>query len=221
MHDAILIGVGTLLADDPLLTARLVQGPSPLPVVLDSQLRSPSTSRLVSRAAERGSEGTGLVVVTTEGRCEEKDRRAQVLKAIPGVHILAVPEIEGRPSLHHALSGLKARFGCGSLMVEGGRSVIASFLADPGLVTSFVATISPKFIGGLGPAAELAKSQKGQAPTATALMRLRNMSSCRVGDDIVVYGAPAGARNGRNGKKPQSPSPQPDSQIMPLPGDPT
>ena len=52
MHDAILIGVGTLLADDPQLTVRLVAGNSPVPVVLDSQLRTPLSSRLVSAAAE-------------------------------------------------------------------------------------------------------------------------------------------------------------------------
>ena len=196
MHDAILIGIGTLLSDDPMLTARLVPGRSPLPVVLDSRLRSPPTSRLVLGAAERGG-GTGLVIVTTEGGCEEKRQRAKELASVPGVQILAMPEIEGRPSLHHVLSTLRARFGCTSLMVEGGRAVIASFLANPQLVSNFVATVSPKFIGGLGPATELAKSQ-----SATSLMSLQGMQSCTVGEDIVVYGTPAGERSGTNGKKP-------------------
>eukprot|EP00439_Symbiodinium_sp_Y106_P006142 s5832_g1.t1 len=197
MHDAILIGVGTLLADDPQLTARLVPGQSPLPVVLDSRLRSPVTSRLVAGAAERAAERAsqrnsdgaghaGLVIVTTENElCEKKQERYQALAAIPGVCLLAVPERDGFASLQHTLNALRKQFGCDSLMVEGGRAVIASFLTNPHLVTSFVATLSPKFLGGLGPSANLQNSRD-------ALMSIHDMRSCAVGEDIVVYGAPAG-----------------------------
>lgn len=190
MHDAILIGVGTLLADDPQLTARLVPGQSPLPVVLDSRLRSPVTSRLVAgaaeRAAERAADGAGLVIVTTENdSCVKKQERYQALASIPGVRLLAVPERDGYASLQHALNALRKQFGCDSLMVEGGRAVIASFLTNPQLVTSFVATLSPKFLGGLGPSANLQNSRD-------ALLSLHDMRSCTVGEDIVVYGAPAG-----------------------------
>ena len=196
MHDAILIGVGTLLVDDPLLTARLVPGRSPLPVVLDSRLRSPTTSRLVARAAE--SAGAGLVIVTTEGGCEEKRQRSLALAALPGVRVVVVPEVDGRASLQHMLSALYTQFGCASLMVEGGREVIGSFLRNPQLVTNFVATVSPRFLGGLGPS--LASGGSGGG-----LMSLHELHSCAVGEDIVVYGAPAGDTNGRNGARSSSP----------------
>ncbi|CAE7727457.1 ribBA [Symbiodinium sp. CCMP2456] len=211
MHDAILIGVGTLLADDPQLTARLVPGQSPLPVVLDSRLRSPVTSRLVAgaadRAAARAADGAGLVIVTTENDgCVKKQERYQALASIPGVRLLAVPERDGYASLQHTLNALRKQFGCDSLMVEGGRAVIASFLTNPQLVTSFVATLSPKFLGGLGPSANLQNSRD-------ALMSLHDMRSCTVGEDIVVYGAPAGDGKPSTRIKAASQQPEPAEHV--------
>src|SRR5262252_6368998 len=49
MHDAILVGVNTVVVDDPLLTVRRVEGPSPRPIIVDSHLRTPLDSRLVGR----------------------------------------------------------------------------------------------------------------------------------------------------------------------------
>jgi len=92
--------------------------------------------------------------------------------------------------MHDALNLLREQYKCASIMVEGGRAVIASFLANPQLVRNFVATLSPKFIGGLGPSDELAKHYSGNTGT---LMSIRDMRSCAVGEDIVVYGAPASA----------------------------
>eukprot|EP00440_Ansanella_granifera_P007423 gb/GFBE01008037.1/.p1 GENE.gb/GFBE01008037.1/~~gb/GFBE01008037.1/.p1 ORF type:complete len:542 (+),score=114.35 gb/GFBE01008037.1/:1-1626(+) len=202
MHDAILIGVGTLLADDPRLTARLVVGTDPLPVVLDSELRTPVTSRLVLAAAERQAAGkTGLVVMTANASSE----KALHLQSRPGVEVVEAPTTsQGRLSVTDVLASLKQRFNCGSVMVEGGMAVIASFLASPHLVHNLVVTISPRFLGGRGPSAELGKVQSlGQSSSHVDLAK---MHSCHMGDDLVVYGALLPTKqlslNGANGKHP-------------------
>ncbi|CAJ1426618.1 unnamed protein product [Effrenium voratum] len=187
MHDALLIGSGTLLADNPKLTARLVPGRSPLPVVLDSRLRTPPTCGLVAARESGDGDGDGrlprLVIVTTRGGPADKWARAKALDRL-GVHILEVPEELGRCSLEDTLLQLQA-MGCNSVMVEGGMAVIASFLARPELVSNVVVTVSPKFLGGLGPCSELA------ARGSSDLLSMDQMSSCAVGSDIVIYGAAA------------------------------
>lgn len=70
-------------------------------------------------------------------------------------------------------------------MVEGGMTVIASFLARPELVSNLVVTVSPKFLGGYGPSAELLKGEP------QSLLSIPKMQSCPVGDDIVLYGSPS------------------------------
>ena len=174
MHDAILIGVGTLLKDDPMLTVRLVRGRSPRAVVLDSELRTPLGSRLAS---------SELTLITSDSSCLEKRRRAKALEAL-GVRIISLETESGRVCLEDALCRLKEDFGWQSVMVEGGIQVIASFLARPELVSSLVVTVSPRFLGGLGPAHELQKLSRED------FLSMRHMRSCSVGEDLVIYGSP-------------------------------
>lgn len=184
MHDAILIGVGTLLSDDPQLTARLVPGPSPQPVVLDSNLRTPLTSALVRSSSESTGMLQRLTLLTTSNGPKDKWERAKALDQ-RGVFILEVPAADGRVSLEDALCRVKEDLGCHSVMVEGGMTVIASFLARPELVSNLVVTVSPKFLGGYGPSAELLKGEP------QSLLSIPKMQSCPVGDDIVLYGSPS------------------------------
>jgi diaminohydroxyphosphoribosylaminopyrimidine deaminase/5-amino-6-(5-phosphoribosylamino)uracil reductase len=119
LHDAVLVGIGTALADDPLLL------PSPRTrrpftrIVLDSRLRLPVGSRLVRSASPR----TPVVVLTAEGR---PARRRGLERA--GVTILPVAASRGRIALGPALLALRER-GIASLMVEGGSEVLGAFLA--------------------------------------------------------------------------------------------
>ena len=121
MSDAVLIGIGTALADDPLLTCRLpgMQARSPVRVVLDSTLRIPLTSRLVAAAGE-----VPLWMVTgasaPSGR--EHDLRAR------GVDVLRVDQRADKPDLPAALAALAAR-GITRVMVEGGPVVAAALVA--------------------------------------------------------------------------------------------
>ena len=139
LHDAVLVGVGTALADDPLLL------PSPrtrrpfLRVVLDSRLRLPERGRLARSATPR----TPVLVLS----CAPDPSRRQRLEAA-GVAVVEVAEEQGRVSLASALDALAAR-GVGSLMVEGGGEVLGSFLAAR-LADQVALVRAPLLLGGRG-----------------------------------------------------------------------
>ena len=121
--DAILVGIGTALADDPLLTTRGVASIRPLRrVVLDTHLRLPTDSQLARTAQQ----SPLLIYCTTIGR--DPDRAAAL--AARGAEIIAVePASDGRPSLPAVLHDLSNRQ-VTHLLVEGGPTVAARFLAD-------------------------------------------------------------------------------------------
>src|SRR6266496_4115901 len=119
LHDGVLVGIGTVLADDPLLL------PSPRPrrpfasVVHESRLRLPPTSRLARSAGPQAP-----VLVLTTSRDPGRRRRLER----EGVEVRVIPGGPGRVSPRRALESLWAR-GARSLMVEGGSEVLGSFLA--------------------------------------------------------------------------------------------
>jgi diaminohydroxyphosphoribosylaminopyrimidine deaminase/5-amino-6-(5-phosphoribosylamino)uracil reductase len=119
LHDAVLVGVGTALADDPLLLpSPRTRRPFPR-VVLDSTLRLPPTSRLARTASPR----TPVLVLS----CAPEPSRRRRLEAA-GVAVVDVAGERGRVSLPSALDALAAR-GVTSVMVEGGSETLGSFLA--------------------------------------------------------------------------------------------
>ena len=121
-HDAILIGIGTALADDPALTCRLpgLETQSPVRIVLDSRLRLPPSSKLARSAAQ-----TPLWVVAVEGA----DVRARSpLEELGATVIQVAPSEEGRLDLRAMLHELAAR-GITRLLVEGGHTVATALLA--------------------------------------------------------------------------------------------
>ena len=132
--DAVLVGVGTALVDDPQLTVRMVPGSSPLRVVLDSTLRLPMTAQVFNDEA-------ATVVLTTSASREE--RRAVLRDLAVGVHV-----VDAGPrgvDLASALRTLR-ELGVGSLLVEGGARVITSFFAEK-LVDRLVVGIAPTIMG--------------------------------------------------------------------------
>jgi diaminohydroxyphosphoribosylaminopyrimidine deaminase / 5-amino-6-(5-phosphoribosylamino)uracil reductase len=143
--DAILVGIGTVLADDPLLTCRLpgMEARSPVRVVLDRSLRIPGNSRLVHSARE-----TPLWVITSElaeapAAMKLGAAGAQVIRAAPTV--AAGLDL---PAVLHALAGR----GITRLMVEGGSRVASSFVAA-GLVDEIWLLRGNEAIGAEGVAA--------------------------------------------------------------------
>jgi len=151
-HDAVLVGVGTVLADDPELTVRLVEGKSPLRVVLDSQLRTPPDAKVVG-------DGKCLFLAGVNAPAE----RAAALER-HGARILRLPSggKSGHPSVEQVLSSLASE-GISMLLVEGGSSVISAF-TKARVVDEYSLFVAPVFLGrGLQLAGELSLDHMGEA----------------------------------------------------------
>ncbi|MBE3580753.1 MAG: bifunctional diaminohydroxyphosphoribosylaminopyrimidine deaminase/5-amino-6-(5-phosphoribosylamino)uracil reductase RibD [Thermoanaerobacteraceae bacterium] len=136
-YDAVLVGIGTVLADDPELTTRLPGGRDPVRVILDSRLRLPLNARVVNLKSS-----APTLVATTEEAPQE--RREELARA--GIETMVLPAKEGRVSWPALLENL-ARRQITSVLVEGGAEVNGSALAH-GVVDRVIAFIAPKIFGG-------------------------------------------------------------------------
>ncbi len=171
-HDAILVGVGTVLADDPDLTCRL-PGCRPTPVVrvvADSHLRTPLTARLIVTAQE-----TPTWMVLRAGA--DPDRRRAF--ADLGVHLLAVGGTPSGVDLRAGLRALGDR-GITRLLVEGGAQIAAALLRD-GLTDRIAWFHAPGIMGGDGwPAVETFGVDR-----LDAMPRFVRRRSVPLGDDVL------------------------------------
>ena len=141
-HDAILVGVRTVLADNPRLTARPhpnVHARQPRVVVLDALLRTPATAALLAKV-----DGRAAAVLFCGPRATEERRRA--LQAEGAVVEVVDEDAAGLLNIHAVLARLAA-LGVSSVMVEGGPSVLRSF-ADARVVDRVIMTIAPRFVAG-------------------------------------------------------------------------
>jgi GTP cyclohydrolase II len=166
--DAVLVGVGTVISDDPRLTVRLVPGPSPLRIVLDSTLRLPADASTLADDAS--------TIVVTTARSPLARRRALAARGV-GVRLVA-PGLRG-VDVAATLALLRGE-GVRSLLVEGGAQVITSFLRAR-VVDRLVVGIAPTILG----AGTEAVGDLRIARIADGL-RLGNQSVHAVGDDIVL-----------------------------------
>src|SRR6266568_4323383 len=165
MHDAILVGVNTVIMDDPQLTTRIEgrDARQPLRVVLDTHLRTPRNARVLGERT--------LIATSSAGDME----CAELLRLPPG--------LDGRVPIDALLDQLGQR-GILSLLVEGGAQTHAAFLAV-GLVNKVYAYIAPKLIGGseaLGPVGGVGIVHLNDA------LRLRDTEVVTLGDDILFSG---------------------------------
>lgn len=137
-HDAVLVGAGTIAADDPELTVRLARGRNPIRIVIDSKLRIPLQSRILKdRSAART-----LIVTTRAAEEKSKFRHLQNM----GIEILVADHDEkGRVDLQKLLPALGKRQ-ISSILVEGGAETITSFLKNKAADRLLVFT-APKLIG--------------------------------------------------------------------------
>ena len=166
IHDAILVGVNTVIADDPELTARLEgeQSRQPLRVVVDSQLRIPKTAKVVG--------SNTLIATTRSGR-------------VGAAEVVQLPAAAGGRQVDlGALLDELGRRGILSLLVEGGSEVHGSFSAG-GMVDKVYAYLAPRLIGGReapGPLGGIGAERLADA------IALRDMDARRLGADILITG---------------------------------
>jgi len=133
--DGVLVGIGTVLKDNPLLTTRIRGGRDPYRIVLDSRLKISEEARVI------GTPPSKAIIATTTLAPGDKIERLEKR----GVQILIVDAKEGRINLRTCLSKL-GEMGMMSLLVEGGSQINGSFL-DEGLIDKLLLFLSPKLIG--------------------------------------------------------------------------
>jgi GTP cyclohydrolase II len=167
LHDGILVGIGTVLTDDPQLNVRYAVGPDPRPIVLDSNLRTPMAARFLRGA-------TQPIIVCAEDAVPDRVARLEA----SGVSVVkSVRDRDRLLSLPEVLRLLRL-MGLKRVMVEGGQGIIGNFLAHR-LVDECVIAIAPRFAGGLPAIA---------TPLSTPYPGLDNISVQVLGGDMVVRG---------------------------------
>ncbi len=168
--DAVLVGVGTIVADDPQLTVRMVPGASPIRVVLDPRLRIPGHARVL--------EDDGVTTIVTTG-ASSPERRAELRRR--GVSVVVVPEGSEGVDLTTALEAMFDD-GIRSVLVEGGARVITSFLSL-GLADRLVVAIAPRVMG----SGTDAVNDLGITEVASSI-RLERRAVHVAGDDVLIAG---------------------------------
>lgn len=168
LHDGILVGIDTVLSDDPQLTVREWVGPNPQPVVLDSQLRTPRSAKI----------------------CHHPDKQCWILTVLPSaeslgeqVDVLTVHSADKNQQqvpLGAAMSLLRER-GIKSLMVEGGAKVITALLKAR-LADALILTVAPRIVGGYKAVGDL------QAEGCDDQLSIHPLHTAPAGRDIIVWG---------------------------------
>jgi diaminohydroxyphosphoribosylaminopyrimidine deaminase/5-amino-6-(5-phosphoribosylamino)uracil reductase len=172
-YDAVLVGAGTVLADDPLLTRRLGRNRAPhMRVVLDGKLLLPERARVLR-------DPEGVVVLTS--RAADPRKRARLARR--GVQVWEFPaDPSGRIPILAILKRLGNR-GVTGLLVEGGSETHGSFLAA-GAADRVCAFVAPRILGGAGAPAAVG----GRGLSLSRAPRLDEVEIERLGEDVMITG---------------------------------
>jgi len=169
-NDGILVGVRTILADNPSLTVRLVRGKNPARIIIDGKLRTPLTARIV-----KDTKAAKTIIVTTPS---SPGRKRKILEK-RGVEFIVLPASKGGNIDLRKIIRILYKKGIKRILVEGGSRVITSFLKT-GLVDTIIAILSPRILGkGIETVGDLGiRNIKGA-------LRLRLKDIKRLGEDII------------------------------------
>ncbi len=172
---AILVGVNTVIVDDPLLTARPSKGKKLTRIILDSHLRLPPDCKLIKTAKK-----SPVLICTREDTIRANPELAEKITK-KGAEVLAYPDMEGRSNLQFLLDELSKR-GIAHLLVEGGPRVLTSFLKE-GLADEIVIYIAPRILGAQG-----SVDITGPMAELTQAIGLHHVDIKRFGDDVRLRG---------------------------------
>jgi len=174
--DAVMVGVNTVIRDDPLLTSRTGRGgdKQPLKVIVDSKLKIPETAKIFSRHSP-----AKVILATTKKAPKSKIDRLKKM----GCDILILKQKNGRVDLRQMMNVL-GKMGIVNVLVEGGGELTGS-LADEKLVDKFLFFISPKIIGGRD--AKGPVEGEGVKKVSQALI-LKNIRYKNFRDDLLIEG---------------------------------
>jgi diaminohydroxyphosphoribosylaminopyrimidine deaminase/5-amino-6-(5-phosphoribosylamino)uracil reductase len=172
--DAIMVGIDTVIADNPQLTVRHVRGKNPLRVIVDTRLRTPESVNVLN-----DQHSSKTIIATTES-----NPRVHLRYLKQGVTVMVCDEHEGRVSMKDLLQKLGA-MGVQSILLEGGSGLAGNMLQN-GLIDDLVFFVAPKVIGnnGFAPFKLLGITSMEQA------IRLEFTDVYRIGCDIVVTARP-------------------------------
>ena len=177
--DAVVVGVNTVLQDDPLLTARDPRRPArptrPIKIILDSHLRTPVSSRCLSSRSP-----AATLIATTQ---RDPAKHAPFIRR--GIPVLVFPSSDGRVPLRRLLRELVRRFQITSVLLEGGGEVLASALAER-LVDRLVWIVAPLLIGGRTSPSSV--GGVGVRRVAQAI-RVKDVTVRHRGPDLVLEGS--------------------------------
>jgi len=169
-NDVIIVGIGTVLADDPQLTVRLVKGTNPVRIILDSHLKIPLKCQMLT------DEFTNKTIIAT---ITENDDKIEKIKNT-GAHVwILEKDANGRVSLANLLKKVgKAKKS--TVMVEGGAEIFTSFLKEK-LVDRIIFALAPKILG----AGKEAIGDLG-IKVVDECMKMKNLNIKKVGVDLMV-----------------------------------
>ena len=170
-YTGIMVGVGTVLADDPMLTCRLENSRNPVRIICDSHLRTPLTSKIVRTAK------TIPTILASSSKDQQKIKNYEEM----GCQVLYVPEKNGHIDLNRLMEILGATK-IDSILLEGGGSLNWSAL-ESGIVQKVQTYIAPKLFG--GEEAKTPVEGKGFPDPASAVL-LKNSEIIRLGDDFLI-----------------------------------
>lgn len=170
----IMVGVETVIKDNPRLTSRITNSRNPIRIVVDSQLRIPSTSKVLTQQDEAKT----IVATTRRARKEKIDMLKQM-----GIEVIVTKEKHGRVHLRELMNILGAR-GIDSILLEGGATLNFSALEE-GIVDKIQFYIAPKIIG--GKEAKTAVEGAG-IHSLKNVFQIERMTAVMVGEDLFVEG---------------------------------
>jgi len=180
--DAVLVGIGTVKKDNPLLTSRIKGGRDPYRVIVDSRLQIPLNSKVLNHKDHKTIIATTLPCAPLKGGWGKYKKKIDLLKNM-GVQILTIKNKDGKIDLKELVKEL-GKLDITSLMIEGGSSISASALSS-GIVNKVLFFVAPKIIGG----ADAIPSVGGKSPAMLKdAFKIKNINVKTIDEDLLIEG---------------------------------